>query len=162
MRQSNTGTVAAMTPGDLHQHLLASMPAVVGIAAVGPWEQRPFGLVVTMASGGCSYWMVTGASGVAPAPAKDAPPLEPLPVPDFPPGKVPLALVEQALLAVAMQGGQAVSRVDRYSTKDVPPAVCFGANIDYSDDNWRLFLSAVGTSPGPGDRLRPVSPSSEV
>lgn len=151
-----------MTPGDLLQHLLASMPALPGIGAAASWEQRPYGLAVTMASsGGCSYWMVTGASGVAPAPAKDAPPLQALPLPDLPRGRVPLALVEQAVLAAAVQGQEEATRLDRYSTKDAPPAVGFGATIDYRD-GWRLFVSVVGTSPAPGDRLRPVSPSSEV
>ena len=152
-----------MTPGDLHQHLLASMPTLPGIATATPWEQRPYGLAVTMAgSGGCSYWMITGASGVAPAPAKDAPPLQVLPAPELPPGKAPLALVEQAVLAAAVHGQEDATRLDCYSAREAPPAVCFGVTIDYRD-GWRLFVSAVGTSSSaPGDRLRPVSPSSEV
>jgi hypothetical protein len=149
-----------MKSAELRDLLVDQLPAVAGIASAAPWPERPYGLVVTQAAtGGCSYWMVTGASGVAPAAADQEQPA-PVALPDFPQGKAPVGLVEQALVATVVQAAPGVVRLTRYSTLPAPPAVAFGATVDFSD--WRLFLSCAGTSPGTGDRVRPVTVSSEV
>jgi hypothetical protein len=105
--------------------------------------------------------MVTGASGVAPA-AGDQEQPEPVAVPDLTAAKVPLSALEQALLAVAVTA-PGVVRVDRYSTRPVPPAVGFGATVDCRE-GWRLFVSVAGTKGtlAAGERLRSVTAGSEL
>lgn len=124
-------------------------------------KDRPYGLGIQLdGRQGWVCWMVTGASGVAPA-ADDKEQLEPVAVPDLSAAKVSLSDIEQALLAVAVSA-PGVLRWDRYSTRPTPPAVVFGATIDFTG-GVRLFLSAVGTkgSLDSGERLRPVNAASE-
>ncbi|MEZ0096312.1 hypothetical protein [Streptacidiphilus sp. EB129] len=152
-----------MTPLALRDLLHARLPNTPGIARADVWEERPYGLAVQLA-GRQSWvcWMVTGASGVAPAAVGREQP-DPMPVPDLGAAKVPVGAVEQALLAVvaAVPG---VVRYDRYSTRPVPPAVGFGATVDCADDGWRLFLSVVGMKGtlDPRERIRPVTETSEL
>lgn len=149
-------------PLELRDLLHAQLPTVPGIVRADVWEERPYRLGVWLA-GRDSYvlWMVTGASCVAPAAGAQEQP-EPVPVPDLSAAKVPVAAVEQALLAVTATV-PGVVRVDRYSTRFAPPAVGFGATVDFADGR-RLFLSVAGTKPRlvPGERLRPVTAASEV
>ncbi|TDT93317.1 hypothetical protein EDD99_8126 [Streptomyces sp. 846.5] len=149
-----------MTPLELRDLLVTRLPAVEGVASAVAWPERPYGLEVALSSGGCAYWMVTGASGVAPAAVGGERPA-PLAVPEFPADRVPLGLVEQAVTAVVVQAAPGVVRLDRYGLRPAPPAVVFGATVD-CEDGWRLFVSAVGVSTGPGARLRRVMPDSEV
>lgn len=149
-----------MTPKELQAHLLHRLPSVPGITTAEPWPERPYGLAITLASsGGCAYWMVTGASGVVPASGKTQH-LDAAQLPDLPPGKTSLGLIEQALLALAATADGAV-KIDAYSSQPTPPAVGFGGNIDFAD-GWRLFLSCAGTATAPGSRIRPVSSAAEV
>lgn len=151
-----------MTPSEFHELLRAQLPNTPGVVRADVWEERPYGLGVWLA-GHDSYvcWMVTGASGVA-GPAGDQEQPEPVAVPDLRGQKVPLGAVEQALLAVAATA-PGVVRWSRYSTRPVPPAVAFGATVDF-DDGWRLFLSVAGTkgSLDAKERLRSVTSASEV
>ncbi|MDH6130058.1 hypothetical protein [Kitasatospora sp. GP82] len=144
-----------MTPAELQQLLVTHLPDVPGIATADVWPQRPYGLTVTLAGSGANvHWMVTGASGVAPAAGDDR--LAPPALPDLTTSPTQLADVELALLATLARSTEGVVRADRYSTRAQPPAVVFGATVDCTD-GWRLFLSAVGTSARAGDRLRPVT-----
>jgi hypothetical protein len=149
-----------MKPLDLRDLLVTRLPAVEGVASAAAWPDRPYGLEVALSTGGCAYWMVTGASAVAPAAVAGERP-EPVPVPTFPADRVPLGLVEQAVEAIVVQAAPGVVRLDRYSLHPTPPAVGFGATVD-CEDGWRLFLSAVGVSTGAGARVRRVTPDSEV
>ncbi|MHA6757293.1 hypothetical protein [Streptacidiphilus sp. PAMC 29251] len=150
-----------MTPLELRDLLCTHLPSSPGVARTEVWEERPYGLGVQLdGRPGWVCWMVTGASGVAPAAdAKEQ--LQPVAVPDLTAAKVPLGAMEQALLAVAVTA-PGVVRWDRYSTRPAPPAVVFGATIDFTG-GVRMFLSAVGTkgSLAPGERLRPVNAASE-
>ena len=69
-----------------------------------------------------------------------------MPLPDLTGRPVPVAAVEQALIATAAahSGGQVCS-TDRYSTRRSPPAVRYGAAITCRD-SWKLFLSCYGTT----------------
>lgn len=150
-----------MNPLELRDVLAAGLPTLPGVASATAWPDRPYGLEVTLAEGGCVYWMVTGASAVAP-PANPEERLEPQPLPNLSGGQVPVAAVEQALLAtLATVAGEQIARADRYSTRPAPPAVGYGATIDCTD-GWRIFIAAVGTSARPGERLRPVASDSTV
>ena len=113
-----------------------------GITAAAPRDETPHGLTVTLEGGGRAWWTITGASPAGTAqnsrPARE----DPVPVPDLTSRPVPVAAVEQALIAaaVAHAGGQVCS-IDRYSIRLDPPAVRYGATIAYRDD-WKLFLDA--------------------
>lgn len=136
-----------MTPAELQQLLLAHLPAVEGVESAAAWAERPYGLVVTVANAGAVYWMVSGASGVAPA-AGPHEQLPPQPRPDLGGGgKVATAQVELALLAALAAGDTAgqVVRTDRYSERPVPPAVGYGITVDCAD-TWRLFVACIGTA----------------
>ncbi len=79
------------------------------------WSGCPYGLVVTLKDAGLVYWMVSGASGVAPVAGPDER-LARQPLPELGGGKVATAQVEQALLtalAAADTDGQIV-RADRF------------------------------------------------
>jgi hypothetical protein len=135
-----------MTPADLVKLLLEHLPTIRGIAAVSGWEERPHGLQVTLDGGGSTYWMVTGATRVAPAAGPDER-LDPQPLPDLSGHKTPVAAVEQALLAAIAVGdtGRRIVRADRYSARPVPSAVGYGANLDCADQS-RLFVTLVATA----------------
>ena len=128
------------------------------------WPGRPYGLVVTVKDAGSVYWMVTGASGVAPA-AGEGERLAPQALPELAgAGKVATGQVEQALLAALAAGdteGQVV-RADRYSTRSAPPAVGYGLTVDTAD-GWRLFVACVGTARRGEDlRGRYFQPDSDI
>ena len=110
------------------------------------WPGRPYGLQVTLEHGGSVYWMVSGASGVAPAADEDER-LAPQPMPELGGGKVATAQVEQALLTALASGDtdSQIVRADRYSTRISPPAVGYGITVD-TTDSWRLFVACAGTS----------------
>jgi hypothetical protein len=150
-----------MTPMELRDLFCTQLPSTPGIARAEVWTERRYGLGVQL-DGHQSWvcWMVTGASGVAPA-ATDQEPLEPVAVPDLSAAKVPLGAVEQALLAVAVTA-PGVVRWERYSTRPTPPAVMFGATVDF-DGGGRMFLSVAGMkgSLDSGERLHPVTAASE-
>ncbi|MFI8086189.1 hypothetical protein ACIF6L_36015 [Kitasatospora sp. NPDC086009] len=84
-------------------------------------------------------------------------------VPDLAGSSVPVALVEQALVAAAVAADDAVGgivRVDRYSTRPDPPAVRYGATLECRDGR-KPFLSCYGTArPGhtrPEQSYQPLS-----
>ncbi|MFJ1756496.1 hypothetical protein [Kitasatospora sp. NPDC088134] len=134
-----------MIPAELQQLLVDQLPTVPGVVSAAPWEERPYGIAVTVGAA-ASYWTITGASSTA-AP-EGANGIGPQPVPELTGGKVRTAEVEQALLAALAAGageGQ-VLRAERYSTRPEPPSVRYGATID-TDDRWRLFIACVGTAP---------------
>ena len=108
-----------MTPAELQQLLITRAPDVPGI---------------------------TGASPAGGVPASGPSGEDPVPVPNLTSRPVPVAHVEQALIATAAAcaGGQVCS-IDRYSTRPDPPAVRYGATIG-SHDGWKLFLSCYGTT----------------
>ena len=107
-----------MTPADLQQTLLARLPEITGVESAVVWPGRPYGLQVTIKDAGSVYWMVSGASGVAPA-GGEGERLAPQPLPELGGGKVATAQVEQALLTALAAGdtdGQII-RADRYSRR---------------------------------------------
>ena len=103
---------------------LARLPEIAGVESAVVWPGRPYGLQVTLKDAGSVYWMVSGASGVAPVAGEDER-LAPQPMPELGGGKVATGQVDQALLtalAAAETDGQVI-RADRYSTRPTPPAV---------------------------------------
>jgi hypothetical protein len=76
----------------------------------------------------------------------------PVPVPDLTSRPVPVAAVEQALIAtaVAHAGGQ-VCGIDRYSTRPDPPAVRYGAE-DCPVAVAGAFKEIAGQRAGPPSR----------
>jgi hypothetical protein len=91
-------------------------------------------------------------------PDSGPPAADPVPVlaPDLTGRPVPVAQVEQALVATAVAcAGDQITSIDRYSTCPDPPAVRYGATIGFRD-GWKLFLSCYGTT-RPG-QLRPGQP----
>jgi hypothetical protein len=148
-----------MTPAALQHLLITHAPDVPGITAAAPRDDdNPYGLTVTLTSGGRVWWTITGTS---PAPA--GPPVHPArtepapgPVPDLTGQPVPVAHVEQAMIATAVtQAPGQICHIDRYSTRPDPPAVRYGATIGCRD-GWKLFLSCYGTT-RPG-QARPEQP----
>ena len=100
-------------------------------------------------------------------PRRDRPPdsgpsgEDPVPIPDLTGRPVPVAQVEQALIAVAQTGDQVCS-IDRYSSRPEPPAVRYGATIGFRD-GWKLFLSCYGTTrPGQPRPDQPYHPASHI
>ena len=79
------------------QTLLARLPEIGGVESAVVWPGRPYGLQVMLKDAGSVYWMVSGASGVAPAAGEDER-LAPQPMPELGGGRVATAQVEQALL----------------------------------------------------------------
>ncbi|WP_037603802.1 hypothetical protein [Streptacidiphilus rugosus] len=153
-----------MTPANLQQLLIERAPTIPRITDAGKRDDdSPYGLTVTLASGGQVWWAITGASG--PAPAADAVSGEALEVPDLTGPSVPVALVEQALVATAVgaddpTGG--VLRADRYSIRPNPPAVRYGATLECRD-GWKLFLSCYGTARhGHARPEKPYQPLSHI
>ena len=146
-----------MTPAELQQLLITHAPGVPGItAAARRDDENPYGLTVTLEGGGRAWWTITGASPAGAAPGSAPAGADPVPVPDLTGRPVPVAAVEQALIAVAVAhaDGQ-VCGIDRYSARPGPPAVRYGATIAFRD-GWKLFLSCYGTT-RPG-QLRPDQP----
>src|SRR5689334_15828524 len=80
-------------------------------------------LQVTLEDAGSVHWMLSGASGVAPAAGER---LAPQPL---------------TALAAGDTDGQVV-RAESYSTSPVPPAVRYGITVDMAD-GWRLFVACV-------------------
>ncbi|WP_037599697.1 hypothetical protein [Streptacidiphilus rugosus] len=154
-----------MTPADLQQLLIERAPTIPGITDAGKRDDdSPYGLTLTLASGGQVWWTITGASGPAPTTgASDEAPGEK--VPDLTGQSVPVALVEQALVATAAgaddpTGG--VLRADRYSIRPNPPAVRYGATLECRD-GWKLFLSCYGTARhGHARPEKPYQPLSHI
>ena len=148
-----------MTPAELQQLLITHAPDVPGItAAARRDDENPYGLTVTLEGGGRAWWTITGASptGTAPGSGPPATGLAPVPAPDLTGHPVPVAQVEQALIATAVaHAGDQIRSIDRYSSRPEPPAVRYGATIWFRD-GWRLFLSCYGTT-RPG-QLRPDQP----
>ncbi|WP_042365291.1 hypothetical protein [Streptacidiphilus neutrinimicus] len=152
-----------MTPADLQQLLIERAPAIPGITdATKCDDDRPYGLTVTLSGGGQVWWTITGASGPAPASATTGDTGEAdtaaVQVPDLTGSSVPVAHVEQALVATAAEADDpsgGVIRADRYSVRPNPPAVRYGATLECRD-GWKLFLSCYGTTP-PG-RTKPEQP----
>jgi hypothetical protein len=153
-----------MTPAQLQQLLITHAPDVPGITAAARREdENPYGLTVTLEGGGRAWWTITGASPAGAAPASGPPGagLAPVPAPDLAGRPVPVAAVEQALIATAVaHAGAQISHIDRYSTRPDPPAVRYGATIAFRD-GWKLFLSCYGTTrpgqPRPGQPYHPAS-----
>ena len=142
-----------MTPAELEQLLITHAPGVPGITAAAP----RYGLTVIL-EGGRAWWTITGASPAGTA--QDSGPAREDPVPDRTGPPVPVAAVEQALIAVAAaHAGDQVSSIDRYSTRPDPPAVHYGATITCRD-GWKMFLSCYGTiRPGQPRPERPYHPA---
>ena len=155
-----------MTPAQFQQLLITHAPYVPGIAAAARRDdENTYGLTVTLAGGGRAWWTITGISPAGAAPGSGPPGSDPVPVPapDLTGRPVPVAQVEQALIAtaVARAGGQ-ISRIDRYSTRPDPPAVRYGATIGFRD-GWKLFLSCYGTTrPGQPRPDQPYHPASHI
>lgn len=155
-----------MTPAALQHLLTTRAPGVPGITAAAPREDdSPYGLTVTLTGGGRVWRTITGTSpapsGPVSAPGGTGP--DPVPVPDLTSLPVPVAYVEQALIAVAVtHAGNQICRTDRYSTRPAPPAVRYGATITCRD-GWTLFLSCYGTTgPGQPHPGQPYHPSSHI
>src|SRR5579872_7076239 len=109
-----------MTPAELQQLLITRARDVPGItAAARRGDENPHGLTVTLAGGGRAWWTITGAGPAGTAPDSGPPSAGParVPVPDLTGRPVPVAQVEQALIAtaVARADGQICS-IHRYST----------------------------------------------
>ena len=155
-----------MTPVELQQLLITHALEVPGItAAARRDDENPYGLTVTLEGGARAWWTITGASpaGTAPGGGPPGAGLAPVPVPDLTSRPVPVAAVEQALIAtaVARARGQVCS-IDRYSTRPDPPAVRYGATIAFRD-GWKLFLSCYGTTrPGQSHPGQPYHPASHI
>ena len=153
-----------MTPAEL-QHLLITHAAdVPGItAAARRDDENPYGLTVTLAGGARVWWTITGTSPAGSAPDSGLPGEDPVPVPDLTGRPVPVARVEQALVATAAaQAGDTICSIDRYSTRPDPPAVRYGATIGFRD-GWKLFLSCYGTTlPGQPRPGQPYQPGSHI
>jgi hypothetical protein len=151
-----------MTPAELQQLLITHAPDVPGItAAARRDDDNPYGLTVTLENGGRAWWTITGASPAGAAPDSGPSGVNPVPVPDLTSRPVPIADVEQALIATALaHAGDQICSIDRYSTRPDPPAVRYGAAIGFRD-GWKLFLSCYGTTrpgqPRPGQPYHPAS-----
>jgi hypothetical protein len=150
-----------MTPADLQQLLIQRALGIPGITGAGKRDDdSPYGLTVTREGGGQVWWTITGASGPAPT-ITTGDGAESVDVPDLRGSSVPVALVEQALVASAIAAGGIV-RVDRYSTRPDPPAVRYGAMLECRD-GWKLFLSCYGTArPGHTRPEQPYQPLSHI
>ena len=151
-----------MTPAELQQLLITRAPDVPGItAAARRDDENPYGLTVTLDGGGRAWWTITGASPTGSAPDSGLRGVDPVPVPDLTGRPVPVARIEQALVAVATaQAGDTICSIDRYSSRPDPPAVRYGATIGFRD-GWKLFLSCYGTTrpgqPRPGQPYQSAS-----
>ncbi|MFJ6141148.1 hypothetical protein [Kitasatospora sp. NPDC092286] len=156
-----------MTPADLQQLLIERARGIPGITGAGKRDDdSPYGLTVTLEGGGQVWWTITGASGSAPAVTNgDGDGDGGVEVPDLTGSSVPVALVEQALVAAAVGADDAaggIVRVDRYSTRPDPPAVRYGATLECRD-GWKLFLSCYGTArPGHTRPEQPYQPLSHI
>ena len=91
-----------MTPAELQHLLITHAPDVPGItAAARRDDEDPYGLTVTLEGGGRAWWTITGASpGTAPGGIPSGE--NPVQVPDLTSRPVPVAHVEQALIAVTV------------------------------------------------------------
>jgi len=153
-----------MTPAQFQQLLITRAPDVPGItAAARRDDENPYGLTVTLEDGARAWWTITGASPTGAVPGSGPPGagLVPVPAPDLTGRPVPVADVEQALIAVAVAcAGDQVCSIDRYSSRPDPPAVRYGATIRFRD-GWTLYLSCYGTTrpgqPRPGQPYHPGS-----
>ena len=153
-----------MTPAELQHLLIMHAPDVPGItAAARRDDENPYGLTVTLADGGRVWWTITGASPAGGAQDSGPSGEDPVPVPDLTGRPVPVAHVEQALIATAVaQAGDQIRGIDRYSSRPDPPAVRYGATIGFRD-GWKIFLSCYGTTrPGQPRPDQPYHPSSHV
>ena len=98
-----------MTPAQFQQLLITHAPDVPGItAAARRDDENPYGLTVTLEGGTRVWWTITGASPAGTVPGSGPPGAGPVPVPepDLTSRPVPVARVEQALVAVALAGSQ--------------------------------------------------------
>jgi hypothetical protein len=155
-----------MTPAELQELLITRAPDVPGItAAARRDDENPYGLTVTLAGGGRVWWTITGASPTGSASDSGPPGADPVsaPAPDLTGRPVPVAHVEEALIATATaHAGDQISRIDRYSTRPDPPAVRYGATIGFRD-GWKLFLSCYGTTrPGQPRPDQPYHSASHI
>lgn len=111
------------------------MPGITAAAPRG--DENPYGLTVTLEGGGRAWWTITGASPAGGAEAvQDSGPSgeDPVPLPDLTGWPVPVAQVEQALIATAVaRAGDQICSIDRYSSRPGPPAVRYGATIGFRD-----------------------------
>jgi hypothetical protein len=106
-----------MTPAELQQLLITHAPDVPGIvtAAARRDDENPYGLTVTLEGGGRAWWTITGASPAGTDPGNGTPAvgLAPAPAPDLTGRPVPVAQVEQALIATAVaRAGDQISHID--------------------------------------------------
>jgi hypothetical protein len=153
-----------MTPAEFQQLLITHVPDVPGItAAARRDDENPYGLTVTLEGGGSAWWTITGTSPTEAAPDSGLSGTDrvPVPAPDLTGRPVPVAQVEQALIATAVaRAGDQICSIDRYSTRPDPPAVRYGATIGFRD-GWKLFLSCYGTTrpdqPRPDQPYHPAS-----
>jgi hypothetical protein len=153
-----------MTPAELQQMLINHAPDGPGItAAARRDDENPYGLTVTLDGGARVWWTITGASPAGTGPGSGTPAAGPAPVPapDLTSRPVPVAQVEQALIATTVaRAGDQICSVDRYSNRPGPPAVRYGATIGFRD-GWKLFLSCYGTTrpdqPRPDQPYHPAS-----
>jgi hypothetical protein len=149
-----------MTPAQFQQLLITHAPDVPGItAAARRDDENPYGLTVTLEGGGRAWWTITGASPAGAAQDSGPSGENPVQVPDLTSRPVPVAHVEQALIATAVaHAGDQICSIDRYSSRPDPPAVRYGATIGFRD-GWKLFLSCYGTTlpgqPRPGQPYHP-------
>ena len=161
-----------MTPADLQQLLIERVLGIPGITGAGKRDDdRPYGLTVALEGGGQVWRTITGASGPAPTITTGySDGAESVEVPDLTGSSVPVALVEQALVAVAVavaavaadDAAGGIVRADRYSTRPDPPAVRYGATLECRD-GWKLFLSCYGTArPGHTRPEQPYQPLSHI
>jgi hypothetical protein len=153
-----------MTPAELQQLLITRAPDVPGItAAARRDDENPYGLAITLEGGGRAWWTITGASPAGSAPGSGPSGEGQVPVPDLTGRPVPVARVEQALVAVAVaRAGETICSIDRYSSRPDPPAVRYRATIGFRD-GWKPFLSCYGTTrPGQPRPDQPYQPGSHV
>lgn len=153
-----------MTPAQLQHLLVTYAPDVPGItAAVRRDDENPYGLTVTLADGARAWWTITGTSPAGVTQDSGPSGEDPVPVPDLTGRPVPVARVEQALVATAVaHAGDQICGIDRYSSRPNPPAVRYGATIGFRD-GWKLFISCYGTTrPGQPRPDQPYHPASHI
>jgi hypothetical protein len=139
-----------MRPSRFEALLVSAARTAPGVTAArtfgeGGVDRYPFGVEV-QAGGRTSRWQVTATS----APGDDYARPEPAPVLGEKPAVLPAgeagqdpATVEAALIAAVLQADAGeIAAVERYSTRQQPPAVQYGATIT-CQNGARLYINAV-------------------
>lgn len=138
-----------MRPSRFQQLLLSAARSAPGItraeAVTEDRGKRPY-LIAVEAGGKTTRWMVAATN----APGDDYSRPEPEPVLGEKPAVLPAgqagadpASVEAALIAAALRADAGeIAAVERYSTREQPPAVQYGATI-LCHDGAKLFINHV-------------------